>query len=284
MTSSEQQGLWFHVIGILACAVLVIVVFVDSFASMAALWDHSSYNHGYLVPLISLYLLGQDRSRLAPLTWRGSFWGVTALAFVLLGWFVGRGTATQALEHLSAVALIGAFTWAVAGDQLLRAAWFPLGFLFLAAPVGEEIVPILQNITADVATGALHVFGVTAFRDGHFISLPGGDFEVARACSGFRYLYSGVALAVLVSYLLLSTPWMRAAYVALVAAVFVFFNGVRAFVVMLIASATDMRYMVGEDHVVFGYVLFLAITLVSYWLAVRLEQIRPRLERTVQTT
>jgi exosortase A len=270
MSGDVAQKLWLSVMSIGLCAVLVVIVFFDSFAAMFRLWDYSSYNHGYLIPLISGYLLTRDRSRLVAVPWHGSWWGLAALALALLAWYVGRGTATQAVEHLAAVALIVTFAWALAGDELLPAAWFPLGFLFLATPIGEGIVPVLQNITSDVAAVALDIVGVAAFREGNFISLPGGDFEVARACSGFRYLYAGVAMAVLISYLVLSSAWMRLAYVALVAAVFVVLNGFRAFVVMWVASATNMRYMVGEDHVVFGYVLFLGIAALSYWLAVRL--------------
>lgn len=255
---------------LVALAVAVVGVLHDSFLGLAAMWQYSSYNHGYIVPFVSLYVLFHDRHRLADVPWRGSYFGLGALALGVIGWMVGRATSIQAIEHLALLSVLVAFLWAVAGDRLLRVAWFPLLYLYLAVPVGEELVPHLQTVTADVATFALNAFGVPAYRDGWTIELAGGTFEVAKACSGFRYLNAGLAMALLIAYVTIGSSWVRFFYVVLVGALFILVNGVRAFLVMIIASASEMRYMTGEDHVLFGYVLFVLIAVASIWLAGRL--------------
>lgn len=259
-------------IALVGLAAVVVLVFLDGFRSLVAMWRYSSYGHSYLIPLVSIYFLFRDRERLTALDWRGSFAGLAALAGAVALWLAGRATAIQGIEHVALSAMLVAFLWAVAGTRLLVVAWFPVLYLCLATPVGEEIVPYLQSITADVSVAALNVFGVPAYRDGLFLSLPGGDFEVARACSGFRYLNAGVAMAVLIAYLVLRSAWIRVGFVALVAALFVFVNGIRAFLVMVIASASNMRYMVGDDHIALGYVMFLLLAALSYWLATRLAR------------
>ena len=94
-----------------------------------------------------------------------------------------------------------------------------------AVPTGEFLVYYLQEITTAISTFLLNLAGIPAFRDGLFITLPGGNFEVAKACSGFRYLNAGVAMAMLIAYLVLRTAWIRVGYIVLVGALFVFVNG-----------------------------------------------------------
>ena len=48
------------------------------------------------------------------------------------------------------------------------------------------------------------------------MTLPGGSFEVADVCSGFRYLNAGLALGVLVAQEMFISWRRRAAFVALV--------------------------------------------------------------------
>lgn len=261
---------------LVALAALVVIALWDSFRGLAGMWQYSSYNHGYLVPLVSIYLLFQDRRQIAGVRWNGSLFGLVALAGAMALWAIGRATSIQAIEHAALPSIIIAFLWSVAGDRLLRAACFPLLYLYLAVPVGESLVPLLQTVTADVATAALNLFGIPAYRDGWLIELSGGTFEVAKACSGSRYLYAGIAMALLIAYQMIRSVWMRGIYVLLVGVLFIVMNGLRAFIVMIVASASDMRYMTGEDHVVLGYVLFLLTTVLCVWLAGFLQRARAR--------
>src|SRR5690606_27073545 len=93
-------------------------------------------------------------------------------------------------------------------------------------------------------------------REGQLITLPGGNFVVADVCAGLSYLTAGTIIAVLFGYFTYDSNWKRAAFAAAAAVTMILFNGVRAFIVMYVASATDMRYLAGRDHVYFGWLLF----------------------------
>ena len=117
--------------------------------------------------------------------------------------------------------------------------------------------------------------GSRCWSDYQLLVLPGGSFEVADVCSGFGYLNSGLALGALIGYLSFRSPVRFVSYLAFVAVVFVLTNATRAFIVMAVASATEMRVLGGQDHVLFGWFLFLIVMLFLYWLAERYSDRAP---------
>ena len=252
-----------------ALAVLVVVVYQSTFRVVALQVSHDGYQHGYLVPLISAFLLWRSRDHLAEVPWRGSWLGVAVLAVSVWTWIVARTVAVGGVEQLAAVAMIWGLVLAVGGQAFFRRAWFPLLYLIFALPFGSSAIRPLMEITADLATAGLRVAGIPAYREGMLLWLPGGTFEVAEACSGLNYLNAGIALGVLVAHLMFKAVWRQVLYVAGAAAVFVLANGLRALIVMIIGSATHLGKMVGVDHIVFGWVLFLVTLLAMTWLARR---------------
>ena len=259
--------------GLVVLLTLVVVLYWSSFSSMIAMWSLSSYRHGYLIPFISLGLIWMVRRPLLSTPWVGSWWGVGGVAVCLLVWVVARLTSAQAAEHMSVVALFSTAAWAVIGSAGYRFLLFPLAFLGFALPVGNGLIPMLMNATADVAVWVVQALGEPVWRLGTLIELAGAGarFEVAEVCSGFRYLYAGLAMGALVAHLLIRGLLCQVLYVAFVGVVFVVVNGIRAAVVMLVASASDMQVLVGHDHVVFGWVLFLITIVALYWLAERIS-------------
>jgi exosortase A len=254
---------------IVAVTALVAIVFADSFSSMAKLWQHSDHRHGVLVFPIAAYLLWRTRAEMAreqPQPW---IWGAALVVGLVLVCVVARAVGVQLVEHLAVVLLIPATVAALLGVSITRQALFPLLFLVAAVPMGDSLVPFLMRVTADVSAVLLRVVGVPVFREGQLLSLPGGTFEVADVCSGLRYLVSGTMVALLFSYLTYRGALKRTVFVVVAAATFIFANAVRAFVVMLIASATQMRYFAGRDHIYFGWLLFGVIVAVLLWMGAR---------------
>src|SRR5690606_7182107 len=72
------------------------------------------------------------------------------------------------------------------------------------------------------------------------------------------------------AYLTYASYWKRAAFVAAMCVAMIAANGVRAFIVMLVASATDMRWFAGRDHIYFGWVLFAVVVAAMVYLGGRL--------------
>jgi exosortase A len=250
-------------------AVLVAILYMSSFASLVELWQHNDHRHGALVFPISAFLLWRSRAALSHAPLQPWVWGVALLLVLVLVWGVSRAVGIQAAEHLAAILLIPAAVATFLGISLAGRALFPLLFLVAAVPFGEVLIPYLMSVTADVSAALLRAAGVPVFRQGQFMSLPGGDFEVAEVCSGLRYLISGTMIALLFAYITFSSNLKRVAFVATAVVSLVLANGVRAFVTMYVASATDLRYFTGRDHILFGWVLFAAVVIALFWGGIR---------------
>ncbi len=244
---------------IVGVAGLVVALYQQSFSAMAELWQHSDYRYCVLVFPICGYLLWRSRAALVDVDPRPSAWGIGLLAALVLGWALSRAVGTQVVEQLSAVLLIPAAVVTFLGATTARRVLFPLAFLVAAVPLGEALVPSLMRTTANISTALLRGVGVPVLREGQFLTLPGGRFEVADVCAGLHTLISGTILALLFAYLTYRSNLKRVLFVAVSAAVLVAVNGVRAFIVMLVASATEMRVFAGRDHVLFGWLFFGAI-------------------------
>jgi exosortase A len=254
---------------------LVALLYADTFAAMAMMWRESSHNHGFIVLPAAAYLVWRQRNRLAHAELAPWFWGVGVLAALGLLWMLARAVGVQVVEHAAAVALIPAAVATLLGVQVLRLILFPMLFLFAAVPFGDALTPYLMRITADVSGAMLRVIGVPVYREGQFMTLPGGVFEIADVCSGLRYLTSGVIIGLLFAYLTYRENWKRAAFVVAAGATFILVNGIRAFAVMFIASATELQYFAGREHIYFGWFLFAATTIGLFWFGARFRSDEP---------
>src|SRR5262249_51537114 len=130
----------------------------------------------------------------------------------------------------------------------------------------------LMEFTASFTVRALELTGVPVYREGLRFSIPTGDFEVASACSGIRYLIASVALGTLYAHLTYHTFWRRALFVALCLVVPLFAHGVRAYLIVMIAYWSDMRLAVGVDHLVYGWLFFGLVMFALFWLGLRLRE------------
>jgi len=250
-------------------AAFVIVVYWISFVSMWHLWQTSDHRHGLLVFPISAYLIWQLRHHLGDIPVKINPRGLLFIMPLALVWIVARLAGVQVVEHIAVLTMIPAAILAMAGRELTHKLLFPLLFLLLATPLGDSLVPHLMVITADISTGLLKLTGIPVLRNGQYLSLPGGNFVVADVCSGLRYLVTGTMISLLFGYLTFTSPLKRIAIVAFTAATLVITNGVRAFIVMAVASGTDMQYLGGRDHIYFGWLLFGIVMMLIMWIGAR---------------
>ncbi len=241
----------------------------ESVSGMFQLWQLSTHQHGLLVVPISLFLIFRLRAETDPIALRPSLAGGLLVAALVCAWILARLIGVQAVEQFSVLALLPATFVAIGGLGVARLLLFPLLFVLLAFPFGDVLVPGLMAVTADISFVLLQLSGIPVLRDGQYMSLPGGEFVVAEVCSGVRYLMSGVLVSLLYAYLTYPSHFKRWVFVSVAVVLLVFGNGLRAYLVMAIASASNMRYLAGEDHIYFGWVLFGLLIVAIMWLGGR---------------
>jgi exosortase A len=182
-----------------------------------------------------------------------------------LGWLLGDVGHARVVQQYALVAMVPAFVVTVLGWRFAWAMAFPLAFLFLAVPVGEALIPPLMNFTADFTVAALQLSGIPVYREGTFFTIPSGNWSVVEGCSGLRYLMSSVMGGCLFAYLTYTSILRRLAFIVASMIVPVFANGVRAYLIVMIAHLSDMRLALGIDHLIYGWVFFGIVMLLLFW-------------------
>ncbi|MEO0972329.1 MAG: exosortase A [Pseudomonadota bacterium] len=260
-------GRWSVAAGVLGLAALALgLVFADTVRGLVGTWWGSdTFAHGVAIYPISLYLVWRDRHRLAALVPAPALSALLPLGAFALLWSLGALAQVQLVQEAALVAMLIALVCLVLGWAAARALWFPLAFTLFAVPFGDGLIPALMEFTATFTVNAVKLVGIPIYRDGMHFALPSGDFEVAKACSGIRYLIASTALGTLYAYLTYTSTWRRLAFVAVAIALPVVANGLRAFGIVMIAHFSNMKYAVGVDHLVYGWLFFGVVIFALFW-------------------
>ncbi len=262
----------FVLAALLALLAIAFAVYAETFRSMVAVWLQSNtYLHGILILPMSAYLLWRDRHLWLPLPFRQSALGLVLLVLSVCAWLLGALVSAQVVTQFALIGMLISIVWTVLGADVVRAVHFPLLFAFFAVPFGEFLVPRLMDWTADVTVFALQLSGIPVLREGNYFSLPSGNFAVIEACSGIRFLIVTLVLGIFFAYETFRTWRKRVIFLAVAAIAVVLANWVRAYLVVLSAHLTDMRIGTGQSHIYMGWVLFLAVITLLFWLGRRYD-------------
>ncbi len=256
---------WPDLILLLAAVALVTLSFHETAWSIVSIWDRSeTYAHGFLIVPISLWLVWEKRAGLKNLAPQPT--ALPLVLFLPLGfaWLAGQLVDTLVVQQLAYVGLLVVTLWAVLGHRVARFLAFPLLFLFLGVPMGEELVHPMMNYTADFTVGMLKLTGIPVYREGTFFTIPSGQWSVVEACSGMRYLIASVTLGVLFAYLTYKKWWKRLLFVLFAILVPVIANGFRAYMIVMIGHLSDMKLAAGVDHLIYGWVFFGVIITIMF--------------------
>ncbi|WP_438731163.1 exosortase A [Parasphingorhabdus sp. DH2-15] len=219
-------------------------------------WNVSTYNHILLIPSIIGWLVWQYLPQLKNIFPRFSFFGALWLLGGALAWVIGEASGIALFRHIAFVVMLQGSAMAFCGIAASRILIFPLLYAFFLVPVGEEIVPWLQTVTADISMILLGWANIPAFREGVFISTPTGYFEVAEACSGVKFLIAMIAYGVLVAHVCFQSWLRRIAFLIACFAFPILANGVRAWGTIYIAHHYSLDFATGFDHVFYGWFFF----------------------------
>lgn len=219
-------------------------------------WDSSTYNHVLFVPLIVAWLVRLRADELAKLSPQGFWPGLLLLAGALFLWLLGDITGLALATHLALVLALQACVITMLGMRVTAALLFPLAYMLFLVPFGDELVPLLQTITARLTITLTAWSGVPAQINGVFIDTPAGLFEVAEACSGVKFLIAMIALGTLAAHVCFASWWRRLLFMSAAVVLPILANGVRAWGTIYIAQSQGIAFAAGFDHIFYGWVFF----------------------------
>lgn len=236
---------------------VILVAYRHSAWGMAMIWARSdTYAHGFVVPIISLWLVWRQRAVLAPMVPRPGRLAWLLMAGAAALWLAGDLVAVNAATQLALTTLIVLSVPAVFGWRVARALAFPLAFLFFAVPIGDFLLPRLMEWTADFTVMALRASGIPVYREGLQFIIPSGAWSVVEACSGIRYLIASVTVGCLFAYLSYQSTRKRVVFMAVAILVPLVANWVRAYLIVLLGHLSGNTLATGVDHLVYGWLFF----------------------------
>ncbi|QPK65303.1 exosortase A [Methylomonas sp. LL1] len=253
-----------------------IVAFYQTWASIVSIWERSeTFTHGYLVGPISLWLIWMRREDYRDL--RPSF-SLIALFFIFgcgFAWLVADLVSVLVIRQWAVVGILVSGFWAVLGNRTASRMLFPLLFLFLMVPFGEEFIPLLMDYTATFVVTMLRLTGISVYREGTFFTLTSGKWSVVEGCSGLRYLIASFTLGTVFAYLNYTSYKKRAIFIAASFLTPILANGLRAYMIVMIGHLSSMKLATGVDHIIYGWVFFGLVMLLLFYLGSRWQDPLP---------
>ena len=143
---------------------------------------------------------------------------------------------------------------------------FPLGFLFLMVPFGEDFVPFLMEYTASFVVMMLRLTGISVYREGLHFTLTSGNWSVVEACSGIRYLIASITLGLVYAYLNYASVLKRFVFILASILVPILANGLRAYMIVMIGHLSAMKLATGVDHIIYGWLFFGLVMLLLFYI------------------
>lgn len=250
---------------LIALAAWLALVYASLWSAVEIWIGNEIYNHCLIVIPASIYLIYEKRLTLNWSAAHMSWLAVVAFLGQLMLFVLGAAADIQLFQHIAIFSMLPTLVWIFIGNKLAWNLKFPLAFILFAVPVGEELIPILQEITADMSVYMLEMTGIPLFRSGLFIEIPQGKFLVAEACSGVSFLIASIVLGNLYAYMNL-VSWQRRLFFVGLSIVFpILANSVRVYGIIYVGYSTDMEHAVGADHLIYGW-FFFAFVLVCLFL------------------
>ena len=219
-------------------------------------WNIDTYSHILLILPILAWLVWIRRDEVALVEargwWPGFLWCLLGLAIC----FVGRSADINLIAQLGVIVAFQGATCGILGLRVGLILAFPLAYMFFLVPFGDEIIPPLQYVTAEMATALTRFSGVETVADGIHIDTPAGLFIVAEECSGVKFLVAMVALGVLVAYSCFASWKRRILFLLACVIVPIVANGIRAWATIFIAQYVGAEAAGSFDHIVYGWFFF----------------------------
>jgi len=197
---SLQETLRYNRLQLMLILPLLAAMYFRIVPDMVKVWYlDGNYSHGFIVPVITFFLLRRRWPELEKLPVHPADSGLAVLIFglfqLLAAWFAGEFFTMRT----SLIVILAGLILFLFGREVLKGMAVPLGYLVLMVPIPYIIYDMiafpLKLFVTRVSVALLRGMGVVVMREGNIIMFPATVLEVADACSGIRSLVSLVAFA-----------------------------------------------------------------------------------------
>lgn len=271
------QNKEFYLVSGLALS-LWLLIFYQGVATAVDVWLVSEiFNHCLFVIPFCIFIIYKKRGLIATTEIKPTLLPLVPLfcaVFLQLFALVGD---INILMHIATFISLPLLIWLLVGNKVAKLLAFPLFFILFCIPIGDQLIPYLQELTTDMAVPLLELTNVPVYRNGLYLDIPEGRFLVAEACSGISFLISSIVFGFAYAYVSFSSFKKRAIFVVVSILVPILANAFRVYGIVLTGHLSDMQYAVGADHLIYGGVFY---TIVLFILILLGERFRDKQQST----
>ncbi|MDJ0928071.1 MAG: exosortase, partial [Gammaproteobacteria bacterium] len=277
-TNAGTKGLAVPLVLSLVGAVLLVVIFWDGLAYMAKQWEREEYNHGYLIPVVALYLLWLRADDLRKADLRGSWAGLLFIAAGIGGLVLGELSSIYTIVQYSFLLTLFGVIVTLIGWRGFGIVWVPFVYLMFMIPlptfIYNNLSAELQLISSQLGVAVIRLFGISVFLEGNVIDLGIYQLQVAEACSGLRYLFPLMSFGFLCAAIYTGPFWHRALIFLSSIPLTIFMNSFRVGVIGILVENFGIEQAEGFLHYFEGWIVFMACVALMFllmWLFARLS-------------
>lgn len=232
-------------------------IFSQGITTAYTVWLTSEiFNHCVLIIPISLYLIYEKWGQLTAQPQKPNYLLLLPILVLCVIQLFAQIGDVKILMHLASFIALPLMIWFSIGNRAAKTIMFPLFFILFAIPIGDQLIPHLQEITTDIAVPLLNWSQVPVYRNGLYLDIPEGRFLVAEACSGISFLITTLAFGCLYSYLFFKQRKRQIIFIAASLLIPIAANAIRVYGIILTGHLTNMEHAVGADHLIYGGVFF----------------------------
>ena len=263
------------------CIISLLILYYSIFQKLIYDWIHlPDFSHGFLIPIISLYLIWQRRDEIQTLSISPNNFGIVVILSGLFLLIIGNLASEYFTQRFSFLVVIAGIIFFLLGGLYLKLLWFPIAFLIFMIPIPsillDKITFPMQLFASRVATFSLRLLDIPVLREGNVIHLSHTSLAVAEACSGIRSLISLLALGVVFAYFSQKVFWKRAVLVIACFPIAIIVNALRVSATGILAQYYGIKVAEGFFHGFSGFILFIAAFALMFAVGLVLSKIKQR--------
>lgn len=185
---------------------LVIYLYYPELLTTVQSWSSGyQYSHGYLIPLVSGYLIWRRRHDLRSSLVEPDMLGLFILVPGILLLIIGYAGYEPFIKRYSLIITMIGLVYFLLGKKITKMLLFPIGYLILMLPVPfiffKSLAANLRTINIKAAYAITEVLGVPIIQEGATLCLPNATLQVIDWCTGIQSLIAMMAISLLYVYL-----------------------------------------------------------------------------------
>lgn len=241
---------------------LVLLIFWPNLNWLVRTWAADEfYSHGFLIPVISAYLIHRKWHALSKLPRSGHGWGLLVVVLSIALHIAATFLDVNFVSTFAFIGVVSGLVWWIWGWQVFRTLAFPLSFLVFMVPLGkllvDQVAQPMQLFGAKLAGAAAQFMGMPATIDGIKLSTPEYTFEVAIICSGLKSAIAMLALGALLAFLVKGAWWQKLVIFVSALPAAVLANAVRIWLTLVMGRSLGEKAAEGFFHTFSGTLVFL---------------------------